>query len=329
VNVWHDRPVTLTAFVREAFGFDDASVEPGPRGAMGRIWRVEFGGSRYALKETFHQPPSEELVATEAAFTRRAAALGVQAPTTHPDRAGRRLVPGPGGGWLRLYDWVDVRPLDPFAPDTPRLVGELLARLHVVGPPCVAEVGGGRPDLWYERAPSLADFAAARASAAPWAPRLTARLTALPELTSMVTPVDLPRLVLCHRDLHPGNVLADESDGSPVVLDWDNLGPADPSREVAAAMFDWWCDPSPDVDAMQAMYSAYVGSGGPGRVTAAGNFTMLICTRLNFLLVQVRAALDDALDPEHRAWAEQEIDESLRIAPTPEQIAAVLAALRH
>ena len=31
---------------------------------------------------------------------------------------------------------------------------------------------------------------------------------------------------MCHRDLHPDNVFADP-DGDLVVVDWDNLGPAD------------------------------------------------------------------------------------------------------
>jgi aminoglycoside phosphotransferase (APT) family kinase protein len=112
-----------------------------------------------------------------------------------------------------------------------------------------------------------------------------------------------------------------------VVLDWDNLGPADPSRELAQALFDWWSDPAPDTAAMRAMYDAYVRLGGPGRVNHPADFTTLVCVRLNFLLLQCRASLDEKADPEHRAWAGQEIDEALRILPTPEQITDVVALL--
>jgi hypothetical protein len=36
-----------------------------------------------------------------------------------------------------------------------------------------------------------------------------------------------------------------------VVVDWDNLEPAAPGREVARARFDWFCDgPTADLDAM-------------------------------------------------------------------------------
>jgi hypothetical protein len=141
----------------------------------------------------------------------------------------------------------------------------------------------------------------------------------MPGLLDVVTPLDESRLVLCHRDLHPENLLADTS-GAAVVVDWDNLGPADPSRELAHLLFDWWCDPSVDAPAMRAMYEAYVGAGGPGRVREPGDFTMLVSVRLNFLLVQL-TALARGQDV---AWAEREIDESLRILPTAGQLAEVL-----
>jgi Ser/Thr protein kinase RdoA (MazF antagonist) len=179
---------------------------------------------------------------------------------------------------------------------------------------------------WYDQPPEADAFAAARGSGT-WARRLDQRLATLADLTTLVTPVDSARLLLCHRDLHPGNVVGDTT-GGPVVLDWDNLGPADPARELAQALFDWWCDPHVDADAMLAMYDAYVASGGPGRVTEAADFTMLVAVRLNFLLVQLNAWSDESLQPEHRAWAEQEIDEALRILPTPAQLAEVLTLTR-
>jgi hypothetical protein len=54
---------------------------------------------------------------------------------------------------------------------------------------------------------------------------------------------------------------------------------------------------------------------------------MLIATQLNFLNLQVRVALDPAAAPRDRKWAELEIDEGLRILPTPAVTAAVLDAL--
>ena len=188
----------------------------------------------------------------------------------------------------------------------------------------MTEPGGGPPDPWYHRAPATHAWAHAAASDATWSARLTDRLATLPELCAGVAPADPAELVLCHRDLHPENVLADPT-GALVVIDWDNFGPAAPSQELARALFDWFCDNSAtDLDAMQGMYEAYVREGGPGRITKPADFSMLLASRLNFLLLQTGIALDPHAEQRHRDWAEREIDEALHILPTPQQLADVL-----
>ena len=137
------------------------------------------------------------------------------------------------------------------------------------------------------------------------------------------TPPDPAATVLCHRDLHPENVLAGP-DGALVVVDLDQVGPAEPARELARFLFDWCSEGTPDLGAMRRLYDAYVGAGGPGRLGAPRDFTMLVASRLNFLHRQMRIAGDPGAGPEHRGWAEREIDEALRILPTPEQLATVL-----
>ena len=129
--------------VRRSAGTTDVVASAGPRGALGQIWRLDVGSARYALKEIFAEPPSEALVAAELAFARRAAAAGVRLPASHPDRDGRYLLAAPGGTWLRLYDWVDLRPVDLTAPATPQQLGALLARLHRCAPAATVEPGGG------------------------------------------------------------------------------------------------------------------------------------------------------------------------------------------
>jgi Ser/Thr protein kinase RdoA (MazF antagonist) len=330
--------LSVVAYLREAFGWDDdVVVSAGARGALGQIWRLEVGPARYALKEIFHEPPSEALIEAELAFARRAAEAGVRLPAAHPDRTGRHLLTAPGGGtWLRLYDWVDLRPVDLSARATPRELGALLARLHRCAPATAAEPEGGPPAAWYHRVPAEHEWPRTEyhqvpaeqerpLGDVPWAGRLAERLATLPELCAAVAPADPAELIVCHRDLHPENVLADPT-GALVVVDWDNLGPAAPGRELARALFDWFCDgPDADLDAMRAMYDAYVRDGGPGRITRAADFSMLLASRLNFLLVQTRLALDPGAERRHRDWAEREIDESLRILPTPRMLADVLA----
>lgn len=314
--------------VRAAFGWDaDVVVSEGPRGALGRIWRLDVGPARYALKEIFAEPPSAAVIEAELAFARRAAEAGVRLPASHPGRDGHYLVPARDGTWLRLYEWVDLRPLDLTAPATPHELGALLARLHRCAPADAVEPGGAPPSPWYEHVPAAPEWTHAAMSDAVWAARLADRLDTLPELCAAVGPADPATLVTCHRDLHPENVLADPA-GEPVVLDWDNLGPAAPGRELARALFDWFCEGSPDLDAMRGMYDSYVRHGGPGRVDEQADFTMLLASRLNFLLAQTKIALDPHTERQHREWAEREIDEALAILPTPRQLAAVLGMTR-
>lgn len=319
----------LVAYVREAFGWgEDVVVSAGPRGALGQTWRLDVGLARYALKEMFAEPPSEALIEAELAFARRAAAAGVRLPASHPDTEGRYLLAAPGGTWLRLYDWIDLQPVDLTAHATPRQLGALLARLHRCAPAAAVEPGGGPPDPWYHHVPAAHEWAEASASGAAWAARLADRLTTLPELCAAVAPADPAGLIVCHRDLHPENVLADPA-GALVVVDWDNLGPAAPGRELAQALFDWFCDRSAaDLDAVRGMYEAYVREGGPGRITELADFSMLLASRLNFLLVQARVAIDPRTERRHREWAEREIDEALHILPTPRQLADVLELTR-
>ncbi|MDR8409730.1 phosphotransferase [Nonomuraea sp. 3-1Str] len=306
--------IELAARAREAFGWtDDIVVSAGQRGARGQIWRLEVGHARYALKQIFAGPPSEALIEAELAFSRQAAEAGVRLPASHPDRAGRHLIDGPGGTWLRLYDWVDLRPVDLAAPSTPHELGTLLARLHR----CAPSAAGEPVHPWYDHVPAAQKWEAARASGAEWAEPLGERLASFPELCAAVAPADPAGLILCHRDLHPENVLADES-GALVVVDWDNLGPAAPGRELAQALIDWFGDGAADLDAMRRMYEAYVRAGGPGRVTEPADFSMLVATRLNFLLLQTRQTTE---------WAGREIDQALRIMPTPGQLADVLDLL--
>jgi Ser/Thr protein kinase RdoA (MazF antagonist) len=319
----------LIVHARAAFGWDgDIKVSVGARGALGQVWRLEIGSARYALKEILAEPPTDASIQAELSFAHRAGEAGIRVPASHPDREGRYVLTAPGGRWLRCYDWIDLHPVSRTAPDTPRRLGTLLAHLHRCAPATAVEADGGPPDPWYDRVPAAHEWTDVSTSGAPWATRLADRLTTLPQLCAAVGPADPTRLIVCHRDLHPENVYVDSA-GAPVLVDLEELGPAEPGRELARALFDWFCDEArADLDAVRVMVESYLSEGGPGRVTEPADFSMLLAHRLNFLLDQARVALDPRAELRRREWAAREIDELLHIMPTPDQLADVLAVTR-
>ena len=143
------------------------------------------------------------------------------------------MVSGPGERWLRLYDWVDLSPVDLSAPSDagpPGCPAGPAARLRSA---TATELDGGPPDDWYDGCRRSEAWTEPAKSGAAWAARLAERLGTLPQLGAAVAPARAGELVMCHRDLHPDNVLADP-DGDLVVVDWDNLGPATPAASSPA-----------------------------------------------------------------------------------------------
>lgn len=333
----------LVDYVRAMFALDPtapATLTPGGRGALGQISRLQIGPSRYAVKELFNeQAPPTALISAEVKFTALAAAAGVRVAASYPATDGRYVVPMPDStGWLRLYDWLDAAPLDldaaPLDLDAdglPARLGTLLGRLHGCAPACDREADGTAPDDWFDVPPAadawpeLVD--AAFAGHVAWASELAARLPLIEAITTLAVPADTAAMITCHRDLHPENVLMIDAGaagaGQLAVIDWDELGPAHPSRELVRVLLDWFFDHDTlDDDAVRAMLTAYRTAGAPGRI-ADDTFGFVIASRLNFLHRQIGIALDSAAEARHRDWAVREIDEALRILPTP----AVLARL--
>lgn len=155
----------LLACVRGALGWGtEVSVSTGARGALGEVWRVDVAGRPYAVKEIFGGPPVEALVVAELEIVRRAVEAGVRVPRSHAGRDGRYAIAGPGGTWLRVYDWADMRPLalGSCAPKASEArekaadLGMLFARLHRCAPAAAHEFNGTAPVSWYHRPPPWA-----------------------------------------------------------------------------------------------------------------------------------------------------------------------------
>ncbi len=321
----------LVAVARVAFALGDEaiSITPGARGARGQVWRLTTSHRVYALKHVFAgAAPTQNEIDSEMLFTRRAAAAGVRLPASHRSRNGNYVATLTNDGWLRLYDWVELDRAD--LATSAEALGVLLARLHRCAPPADREPDGAPPDRWYAVPPHQNEWGqlvtAATQAGMSWAARLAAAVDRLPTLHSILSSPDPARMRLCHRDLHPDNVLADEA-SELVVVDWEDIGPAEPAQELARTLVACYHDGRPDLDSMWRAYRSYVKSDGPARLRSSADFTMLMATQLNFLIRQVRVALDPTTTSRDRQWAELEIDESLRILPTPDLPTIILDAL--
>jgi aminoglycoside phosphotransferase (APT) family kinase protein len=172
-----------------------------------------------------------------------------------------------GSAVVRVYEWVDLRPLDRQL--DPAAVGELVASIHRV-----RHHGRSQVHWWYTD-PVSADrwdelVAQLAAAEAPFAPSLAAQRD---ELVALEALLEAPsNLQTCHRDLFADNILG-TAGGELCVVDWENSGLADPSQELAVVLIEFACG---DLARAQRLYGAYVDADGPGRLERPGHFSMAI-----------------------------------------------------
>jgi aminoglycoside phosphotransferase (APT) family kinase protein len=234
--------------VAEAFGLPGPVTGWEPVGGAwsNRVYRLDAGGRRYAVKEMrnpWAEPRWQEWLAESWSFEQRAIAAGVAAP---------RPVPNPADGSclarvsrlgqdsqvtdapVRVHHWTAGAPVSPGPVDaaTARWAGQVLAILH--GLRITPRDRGLFPVTSTETAdrwPELTE--AARHRDAPW---ISSMEEAAP---GVVLIADLARAagfrpdqeVMTHGDIDQKNLLLTPS--GPALCDWDLAAPLVPRRELA------------------------------------------------------------------------------------------------
>src|SRR4051794_20285174 len=242
--------------VADAFGLGRASSlsDPVARGELGEIRRLETDRGTFAVKQELESRSVDE-AETSTAYHRVCWEAGI--PTPEPLRATTGgFTAHVRGEQIRAYAWAELA--DPDRTLDPAAVGTLVARLHQVRyrwP--TSEIDG-----WFEAPIGRAEWEgvlkASRAAGAPYADRLGELVPALLEVEEILTP--MRPVQTCHLDLWADNLR--RSDGRPFVIDFDNAGPGDPSREIAMVIFEFGRG---DAVRQRSLYDAYLAAGGPGR----------------------------------------------------------------
>ncbi len=277
------------------------SDDPATRGKQGVVRRLDTADGRWAVKVPL-TPATEDAVAGGAAFQERAVRAGVPAPLVRRTGDGAVLA-DLGGTRVRVSSWVDVLPADDHL--DPAAVGELLSALHRVPDPSAAAEQPVHP--WYSAPvgePRWRGLAGELVrEGAPFADRFATLVEELVALESWLVAPSATRT--CHRDLWSDNLRAVPG-GGLCVLDWDDAGPAGPAQELACVVFEF---ARTDPGRVRDLTAAYRDAGGPGRLTAPADFSLLVAQLGHVTEAAASAWLRSPGDADATAWVGEFLDE--------------------
>nr|WP_279672241.1 phosphotransferase [Flexivirga meconopsidis] len=139
--------------------------------------------------------------------------------------------------------------------------------------------------------PALADRASA--TDAVWATELHRRTQDFAELAAWSSAAPVGALIVSHNDLTVGNVL--DTGSGRVLIDWDNVGPQDPARELGVQLFDRL----EHIELTVNLLAGYRAAGGVEIDWKADLFASAVNIRLNLLAELVHWLLDPAAAAHH------------------------------
>jgi Ser/Thr protein kinase RdoA (MazF antagonist) len=256
-----------SAEVARAFGLGTATRELThvARGAMGVVYRLDTTDGPVGVKRLFWGPEGNE--EANAAFQFAAADAGVPLARPLLTNTGEVVAELEGEYW-RAFEWIDdIRGNDCVGVEVARALGRLHSLRYDMG---------SVVDEWY-----TAQLGAARVNhavdvAAKHGVEIELRRNDLLRLDEVVAAAPAEPVVACHRDVESQNVLVDVR--GPVLIDWDNAGPAVPAREFAVALENFEHEVAP-------MVHAYREAGGEFAPTDVSVFAMRFATDLHFFVM--------------------------------------------
>jgi aminoglycoside phosphotransferase (APT) family kinase protein len=310
--------------IASAYGLGVLARDPvyATRGEQGLIWRLDTRGGSWAVKELL-LPVAEAGAARDVEFQLAAWAAGIPLPLPRRARDGRVVLPAEeaGSAWsVRVYRWADVCGGQAV---TGAEIGAVTARVHQV-----QHAGPGPAEAWFSEPVGEPAWQALLGDAcrgeAGWAGALGRRLPGLIAVDAAVAPPEPGLLRTCHRDLNTENILRAVS-GGVTVLDWENSGPAQPERELAAIVSGLAADAG--TQAARTAYAAYQAAGGPARLSGPADFATAIAVQGHLLQFYGRRALDRAESAENRARSRKRLDQILSQPLTTSRIDRLLGLL--
>ena len=275
--------------VCESFGLGLPMAAPSyvARGELGRVSRLTTAAGVWAVKEIELFVPTIEEADANVELQESMLEAGVNLPRPRRTVDGHALFDN-----VRVYEWLDLRPIPVADVDVERAVAESLALIHRHAPRTHR-----RPDPWYCEAPSRDswDVLIARGAGCWWAPVVVGLVD---ELVDLPRPDHSPAHV-CHLDVCPENVFL--CDGRLTVLDWENAGPAATIQDLGSTLWDFG---QGDFDRTRGFADHYRRHGGPLERLEFSVFDTARVVQANLVDFHCGRALDPMSTPETRERAD-------------------------
>ncbi len=291
-------------------------------GMLHRLWRLNTTQGIFAVKQLNPAIMRKAGIRDAYRLTERIAEAmsvrGVPAAVARKGEGDGGTVQEIGDATFIVYNWIEGETLSTKAvePERTRLIGTILARMHSLQQHLPGlELPDREPfseDEW-----DMLTFQAADRDI-PWAQQVRNALPLLVEWSKLNADANkiLRRTsVISHRDLDQKNVLWRDAT-SPIVIDWEAAGLANPTRDVVGVALSWSGQTvqPPREESFNALLEGYVTAGGvihdPGIITIHG----VIGTWLGWLLFNMHRSLGESVSSEEeRLFGVRETTSTLSI----------------